>query len=67
MKTTTMSDPVHLPLPEEWPDPRPGCEVCDALASERSKAAAQQDYSKVTDCNIELRAHKQPHHRRRRQ
>jgi hypothetical protein len=67
MTTTakTMDPPVNLPLPEPWPDPMPGCKVCAALASERSEAQAKDDRSKVSDCNVEIRAHQSPHLRRR--
>ncbi|MFF4572014.1 hypothetical protein [Streptomyces sp. NPDC001410] len=60
--------PVHLsePWPEPWPEPHPGCDVCAALARDRGTAQAAQDCSKVTDINVEIRAHKNPHVRRRR-
>jgi len=62
---TTMSPPVDLPLPAEWPDPCPRCKVCGALAEQRATAAAAGDYSKVTDANVEIRQHASPHQRRR--
>ncbi|MET7781501.1 hypothetical protein ABZU94_07215 [Streptomyces mirabilis] len=61
---TTMDPPVDLPLPLEWPTPSPRCGVCGALARQRTEAAAAGDYSKVSDCNIEIRAHLSPHRRR---
>lgn len=63
--TTTMGPPVNLPLPDAWPKPRPRCKVCAALATQRTEAAAVGDYSKVSDCNVEIRQHASPHRRRR--
>ncbi|MGW5477740.1 hypothetical protein [Streptomyces sp. NPDC004008] len=64
MSQTT--SPVDLlPLPER-PAPHPGCKVCGALAAERERAQASGDYSKVSDCNVEIREHKDAHPRRRR-
>lgn len=65
MRTTTMEAPVNFPLPESWPEPRPRCKVCAALAAERVEAWRTGDHSKVSDCNIEIRAHGAPHRRRR--
>lgn len=61
----TMSSLDLLPLPE-WPAPHPGCKVCGALAGQRAEAQASGDYSKVSDCNVEIREHKDAHPRRRR-
>jgi hypothetical protein len=63
--TTTMDDPTNLPLPLERPEPRPRCGVCTALAQQRAAAEAEGDYSKVSDCNVEIRAHRSPHLKRR--
>lgn len=63
---TTMSDPVDLPLPPEWPEPASRCGVCAALARQREGAAADGDHSKVSDCNVEMRRHRDPHQRRQR-
>lgn len=63
--TTTTSPPVDLPLPAEWPRPRPRCGVCASLARQRTEAAAAGDFSKVSDCNVEIREHAAPHRRRR--
>lgn len=60
-----MESPVDLPLPLDWPKPKPHCGVCGALARQRAEAAAARDYSKVSDCNIEIREHASPHSRRR--
>lgn len=64
--TTTAEPPLDVPLPEQWPQPRPKCRVCAALHSQRTKAQAAGDFSKVSDCNVEIRAHESPQHRRRR-
>jgi len=63
--TTTMDDPADLPLPLDRPEPSPRCGVCAALARQRAEAEAEGDYSKVSDCNIEIREHRSPHRRRR--
>lgn len=63
--TTTLSPPVDLPLPAVWPKPRPRCGVCGALARQRAEAAKAGDYSKVSDCNVEIRRHASPHRGRR--
>ena len=55
---TTMSPPVHLALPTEAPRPTPGCDVCAALARQRSVAYREGDRSGVSDCNVEIRAHR---------
>lgn len=59
---TTMSGAVHLPLPSQPPEPKPGCPTCTTLAEQRDRARSEGDYSRVTDCNIGLRAHS--HHPR---
>ncbi|CAL9380612.1 hypothetical protein SUDANB120_01049 [Streptomyces sp. enrichment culture] len=51
--------PVTLSLPREEPTPAAGCDVCAALASQRSDARKRRDMSAVSDANVELRAH--PH------
>ena len=48
---------VHLGLPLAWPAPPPACEVCQALARQRTEAAASGDHSRVSDCNVEIRNH----------
>jgi hypothetical protein len=62
----TMSPPVDLALPPAWPKPAPRCGVGAALATQRNEAAAGGDYSKVSDCNVEIREHKEHRPRRRR-
>jgi hypothetical protein len=65
MSRTTQPEPLDLPLPEPWPDPDPLCDVCAALARDRQAARAAGDFSKAADCNVEIRAHQEPHRRRR--
>ncbi|WP_175410913.1 hypothetical protein [Streptomyces sp. TRM64462] len=55
---TTMDAPVHLPLPDPEPDGEPGCAVCAALLEQRAVARRRGDLSSVTDCNVELRHHR---------
>ncbi|MFE7317358.1 hypothetical protein ACFU7T_30295 [Streptomyces sp. NPDC057555] len=59
---TGMSDPVHLPDPGVVREPRPvaGCDVCAALARQRERARAAGNWSKVSDCNVEMRRHPHP-------
>ncbi|OIJ89551.1 hypothetical protein BIV24_19765 [Streptomyces colonosanans] len=59
-----MSRPVYLGAPLKWPQPAPGCRVCAGLAKQRAEAAGAGDLSKVSDCNVEIRRHKQAHQRR---
>ncbi|MFF3517968.1 hypothetical protein ACWEO4_37195 [Streptomyces sp. NPDC004393] len=66
MTNKTTSEPVHVPMPDGWPTPHPGCKVCGALAAERDRAQAVGDFSKVSDCNVEIREHKDAHPRTRR-
>ncbi|MFD7096467.1 hypothetical protein [Streptomyces xanthophaeus] len=54
---TTMSPAVHLSLPAEAPRPAAGCDVCAALARQRSEAHRLGDYSAMSDCNVEITAH----------
>ena len=59
--SNAMSGPVHLGVPPQWPRPVPGCRVCAALAKQRAEAADAGDQSKVSDCNVEIRRHKDEH------
>ncbi|MFE9880472.1 hypothetical protein [Streptomyces sp. NPDC005784] len=62
---TTMDDgPIDLPLPLDRPEPAPQCGVCAALTRQGAEAVAVGDYSKASDCNIEIRNH--PHRGRHR-
>ncbi|MBC2878873.1 MULTISPECIES: hypothetical protein [Streptomyces] len=49
--------------PVDGPAPAPGCDVCEALARQRIVARRDGDFSRVVDCDVELRRH--PHGRRR--
>ena len=60
----TLGDPLDLPLPEAWPEPRPRCQTCALLAVKRQQAQGAGDYSAVSDANVEIRRHKYPHRRR---
>jgi hypothetical protein len=55
--TRTMSEPVHLGLPEADPAPVEGCDVCAVLARDREEARRDGDLSKVSDLNVEMRSH----------
>ncbi|KMS79900.1 hypothetical protein ACH49_10150 [Streptomyces leeuwenhoekii] len=50
--------PVLGLLPAE-PDPVAGCATCQDLARKREAARAARDGSRVSDCNVLIRAH--PH------
>ncbi|MGW6258627.1 hypothetical protein [Streptomyces sp. NPDC055085] len=63
-QTTMDEKAIVLPLPPDGPEPAPGCGVCAALVRQSAQAAAIGDYSKASDCNVEIRNH--PHPRRRR-
>ncbi|MDX3214582.1 hypothetical protein PV318_03350 [Streptomyces sp. ME02-6991-2B] len=55
---TVMSPPVHLTEPTFPPRPVDGCDVCGALAKQRAAATAAGDYSRATDCSVEMRKHR---------
>ncbi|MFH0176305.1 hypothetical protein ACIA6D_12920 [Streptomyces cacaoi] len=57
MNSPAEPTPVHLGLPSTPPEPMPGCVVCAALAERRTKARAEGDYSKASDCNVKLVTH----------
>ncbi|AZS73916.1 hypothetical protein DDE74_25890 [Streptomyces lydicus] len=54
---TTMTPPVYVSLPLAPPKPTEDCGVCMALAKQRAEAETKGDFSRVADCNIELRNH----------
>lgn len=54
---TDMDTPPVLGLPLDAPAANPNCEVCAALARQRTGAQAAGDFSKVSDLNVELRSH----------
>ncbi|MEW1756285.1 hypothetical protein AB0393_07265 [Streptomyces cyaneofuscatus] len=58
---TTMGPPVCLDVPRRPPEPAPGCDVCVALAKQRTVARGLSDLSAVSDCNVELAAHPEKH------
>lgn len=49
-----MSGPIHLALPEDEPEPVPGCAGCTELANVRDRARAGGDMTTVSDCNVYL-------------
>lgn len=60
MRNKTMEDAPALGLPLEQPKPPKDCDVCGALARQRTEAVARQDWSKVSDLNVEMRNHHGP-------
>ena len=52
-----MSAPVHLPDPTPPPEPTPGCDICAALSEQRTAARAAGDYSRASDCTVEMSRH----------
>jgi hypothetical protein len=58
-RRTTMSPPPVLGLLPPEPDPVADCAKCRDLARQREEARAARDGSRVSDCNVLIRAH--PH------
>nr|WP_078969240.1 hypothetical protein [Streptomyces cyaneogriseus] len=56
---TTRSPPPVLGLLPAEPDPVADCPKCRDLARQREEARAARDGSRVSDCNVLIRAH--PH------
>jgi len=54
--------PLDLGLPDP-PEPLKDCDVCQALVQQREQARAAGDWSRVTDCNVEIRNHHQTRRR----
>lgn len=54
---------VRLPLQQAEPTPR--CDVCEALVHQRAEARDAGDFSKASDCNVEIRRHPHPPRRAR--
>jgi hypothetical protein len=54
---TTPAEPVHLLEPTPPPEPTPGCDVCAALARQRTEATATGDYSRASDLTVEMGQH----------
>jgi len=48
---------LDFPLPDA-PEPLEDCGVCQALVKQREEALAAGDWSRVTDCNVEIRNHR---------
>ncbi|QFR02521.1 hypothetical protein F9278_13060 [Streptomyces phaeolivaceus] len=60
--------PIVLGLPGEEPKPPDDCQRCARLAAQRAAAKAGGDWSRVSDCNVLIRAHhpRPPRRKRRR-
>lgn len=54
---TETNSPVDRLFPLPQPQPAPGCGICADLDRDRTAARAADDHSRVSDCNIRLRAH----------
>lgn len=46
-----------LGMPVIPPEPTPGCVVCSSLVRQRAQARTAGDHSRVSDCNVRMRAH----------
>ncbi|MFJ5779887.1 hypothetical protein [Streptomyces sp. NPDC093094] len=57
MRSKTMEEAPAVGMPLDPAEPAAGCDVCQALARERTAATARQDWSKVSDLNVEMRNH----------
>ena len=55
-----MDPPPLLGLPLDEPVPPADCGVCAALVKQRAEARARDDGSRVSDLNVEIRAHHEP-------
>ncbi|MEU5192740.1 hypothetical protein AB0G86_01580 [Streptomyces scabiei] len=55
-RQTTMDPPPYLELPGEEPVPPADCARCARLAEQRTAARAADDWSRVSDCNVLIRA-----------
>lgn len=63
---TTMEPPPFFGPPVEEPVPPTDCGVCAALVKQRAEARARDDGSRVSDLNVEIRAHHDPRRKWRR-
>jgi hypothetical protein len=52
-----MRSPVDRLFPLPKPEPAPACRICADLDRKRAAALAEGDLSRVSDCNVGLRAH----------
>ncbi|WP_406450500.1 hypothetical protein OG782_13095 [Streptomyces sp. NBC_00876] len=50
--------PAHVMASALSPDPEGNCDVCGALAKERTEAVRVGDWSKVVDINVEIGRHR---------
>lgn len=66
MRTKEMEPAPILGIPLAEPLASEACDVCQALARQRSAARAEGNLSRVSDCNVEIRNHPHPERRRRR-
>lgn len=57
MIPTVMTDAPVLGLPVTEPVPPPDCDVCQSLARQREDARRARNWSRVSDCNVEIRNH----------
>ena len=57
MRNKTMEQAPAVGMPLDLPEPGADCDVCGALARERTAAAARLDWSRVSDLNVEMRNH----------
>lgn len=62
--TTEEAVALDFPLPDA--EPPTDCGVCSALVKQRSEARAQDDLSRVSDLNAEIRNHHPALRRRKR-
>lgn len=61
-KTTMAPEPFLLEVPVLEPVAVEGCDICEALAKQREEWRKVANFSKVSDCNVELAQH--PHMKR---
>jgi hypothetical protein len=56
-QTAPDETPVVLPDPTRPPTPAAGCDVCEALDTQRAAAEQDGDIRRATSCEIEIRNH----------
>ncbi|MFD7677461.1 hypothetical protein [Streptomyces sp. NPDC060187] len=56
-QATADDQALDLPLLLDQPEPAVRCDICTALARQRTEAESAGDWSKVSDCNVEIRDH----------
>lgn len=52
-----MTSPVDRLFPPRPAEPEPGCVICADLDRKRTRARAEGDHSRVSDCNVRMRRH----------